>query len=122
MVLLLAASLGAPLRARPLLMLRGGSAPSLLDSLNTVREGLHRLESAVHKSREVQWKMEPILADPEPGDRVRVRRDVSRPHFEWGEGVSHASIGIMTWCSGDRCRVDFPRHHAPYICHRRPTK
>ena len=52
----------------------------------------------------------PVLADAETGDRVRVRREVTRPRFDWGDGVDHDSVGRLTWFSGDRCTVDFPRH------------
>ena len=105
---------------RPPLVLRGGgeAESELLDSLTTAKLRLLALENRLKTSRESETRsragkaesLEPVLADPEAGDRVRVRRDVERPHFEWGEGVDHASVGRLTWFSGPRCTVDFPRH------------
>ena len=99
---------------RPPLGLRGGGgggAPEseLLDSLNTAKQRLHALEHRLKESRETKASpegaegLEPVLAEPEAGDRVRVRREVARPRFEWGEGVDHASVGRLTWFSGTRC-------------------
>lgn len=97
---------------RPPLALRGGGAPEseLLDSLNTAKLRLHALEHRLKTSRDTRVSdtgaspdraegMEPVLAEPEAGDRVRVRRDVETPRFEWGEGVDHASVGRLIWCA-----------------------
>ena len=108
----------------PPLALRGGGAPEseLLDSLNTAKLRLHALEHRLKTSRKAgdagatsgkEGKAEglaPVLADPEVGDRVRVRRDVATPRYEWGEGVDHSSVGRLTWFSGAQCTIDFPRH------------
>ena len=107
---------------RPPLALRGGGAPEseLLDSLNTAKLRLHALEHRLKTSRKAgdagatsgkEGKAEglaPVLADPEVGDRVRVRRDVTTPRYEWGEGVDHSSVGRLTWFSGAQCTIDFP--------------
>ena len=97
---------------RPPLALRGGGAPEseLLDSLNTAKLRLHALEHRLKTSRGARASdteaspdraegLEPVLAEPEAGDRVRVRRDVATPRYEWGEGVDHASVGRLTWCA-----------------------
>jgi hypothetical protein len=107
---------------RPPLALRGGGAPEseLLDSLNTAKLRLHALEHRLKTSRKdagatsgKEGKAEgraPVLADPEVGDRVRVRRDVATPRYEWGSGVDHSSVGRLTWFCGTQCTIDFPRH------------
>ena len=99
---------------RPTLVLRGGggeSSSDLLNSLQTVKTRLSKLEDRLKSSRrEPEKQPEPVLAEPETGDRVRVRRDVERPRFDWGDGVDHDSVGRITWFSGPRCTVDFPRH------------
>ena len=97
---------------RPPLALRGGGAPEseLLDSLNTAKLRLHALEHRLKTSLDARASdteaspdraegLEPVLAEPEAGDRVRVRRDVATPRYEWGEGVDHASVGRLTWCA-----------------------
>ena len=123
MWLTLPAVLLAAAGPRPPLVLRGGGAPEseLLDSLHTAKLRLHALEHLL-KTKAAEPKqetsspekaaglMDPVLAEPEEGDRVRVRGDVARPRFEWGEGVDHHSVGRLTWFSGARCTVDFPRH------------
>ena len=97
---------------RPPLALRGGGAPEseLLDSLNTAKLRLHALEHRLKTSRDTKASdtgaspgraegLEPVIAEPEAGDRVRVRSDVATPRYEWGEGVDHASVGRLTWCA-----------------------
>ena len=103
---------------RPPLALRGGGAPEseLLDSLNTAKLRLHALEHRLKTSLDARASdteaspdraegLEPVLAEPEAGDRVRVRRDVATPRYEWGEGVDHASVGRLTWCAAVLARA-----------------
>lgn len=100
--------------------LRGGSEgggssgdTALLGSLQVLKKRLETLETRLKetpRSGDDASKLTPIMADPEIGDRVRVRRDVKRPRFDWGDSVTHESVGRLTWFSGDRCTVDFPRH------------
>ena len=91
----------------------GGSDTALLENLQVLKKRLETLETRLKetpRSDDDVSKLTPVMADPETGDRVRVRRDVKRPRFDWGDGVSHDSVGRLTWFSGDRCTVDFPRH------------
>ena len=120
---------GTPYATRPLFGLRGGSESlglfelrggsvggsssgsdtALLNNLQVLKKRLETLETRLKESPRSGDDV-PVMADPETGDRVRVRRNVKRPRFDWGDGVSHDSVGRLTWFCGDRCTVDFPRH------------
>eukprot|EP00931_Biecheleriopsis_adriatica_P048973 TRINITY_DN2830_c1_g1_i1.p1 TRINITY_DN2830_c1_g1~~TRINITY_DN2830_c1_g1_i1.p1 ORF type:complete len:825 (-),score=179.99 TRINITY_DN2830_c1_g1_i1:61-2535(-) len=52
---------------------------------------------------------DPDFSDFEVGDMVKVGDDVDKPKFNWGK-VRRGDIGRVISISGDRCRVNFPRH------------
>ena len=86
--------------------LRGGASSDLVDSLSSLKEILEKLETKVKAPAP---SAEPIVVDPQVGDLVRVRPDIDKPKFDWGE-ASHSSVGRLTWYFEDRCTVDFPTH------------
>ena len=111
---------GRSLDTLPLLSLRGGNGiddDRLVESLKGLKDMLGGLQSVVKSCAETNagrlgdcgQVQEPALADPQAGDRVRVRLDVQHPKFDWGN-VTHESVGRLSWFEGDRCSVDFPRH------------
>ena len=116
-VLLSLAASAAAYRAeigKPLLSLRGGSDastddPALIENLLTLKKRLQQLETRLKNAPPPGSKLTPVIADAEIGDRVRVKREVSKPRFDWGDGVTHESVGRLTAFTGERCTVDFPR-------------
>ena len=88
---------------RPPLALRGGGAPEseLLDSLNTAKLRLHALEHRLKTSRDTRASdteaegLEPVIAEPEAGDRVRVRsRARARVRVRGGRRAGRAARGV----------------------------
>ena len=87
----------------PLLALRGGDRPDrpedalLISRLKELKERLGALEQAQQSTPKEERGEDPtipVLVDPAIGDRVRVRRDVRKPKYEWG-GATPESVGRL---------------------------
>jgi len=94
--------------------LRGGAeGDSMLESLTSLKNMLSSLEGKLKEPQSstttgAPESSEPVVADPQLGDYVRVRHGVT-PRFDWGDATP-SSVGRLVWFHEDRCTVDFPAH------------